>query len=123
MRQTYNRELYIGLAPLVDIFDPLIVRVEAVGGQTDDLDTALGEVRLAARDLGELGRANGREVVRMREEDCLEDISVHDLLVTPALSAYPRIADPVVELDRALRRLRLKVGRDASQTQCRRHRI
>ena len=69
---TYDRELNIGLAPLVDVLHPLVVRVKVVGGEADDLDVALGEVGLAARDLSELGCAYGREVVRVREQDRLD---------------------------------------------------
>ena len=67
---THDRELYIGLAPLVDVLHPLVVRVKVVGGEADDLDVALGEVGLAARDLGELSRAYGREVCWVAEQDC-----------------------------------------------------
>src|SRR5207248_9402506 len=59
----------------------------------DDLHVALVEVGLDLRHVAELGRAHGREVTRVREEH------------------GPGVADPVVELDRAFRGLRLEVGR------------
>ena len=56
------------------------MRVEAVGRQADDLDTAVGEVGLTARDLSELSRANRGEVIRVRKEDRLQKTSVRGLL-------------------------------------------
>ena len=77
---THNRELNIGLSPLVDVLHPLVVRVKAVGGQADDLDAAVGKVGLTARDLSELSRANRGEVIRVRKEDRLQKTSVRGLL-------------------------------------------
>ena len=66
-----------------------MVRVEAVSGQADNLDAAVGEVGLAAGNLSELGRADRGEVVGVREEDRLEPLSVRDQLWHLARSTYP----------------------------------
>jgi len=100
-----DRELNIGLrarglaAKVVDVRDPLVVGFEGIGRKADDLDTTLVKLGLLARYLAELGGADGGEVGRVGEED------------------GPRGADPLVELDRALRRLSLKVGRDAAKSE------
>src|SRR5262249_776769 len=52
--------------------------------------------------VSELGRAHRREVLRMRKQD------------------RPGIADPVVEPDRTLGRLRLEVGRGVAELYCHR---
>ncbi len=58
-----------GVAHLVDVLDPSVVRCNVVGRQSDDLDAALLEFGCLACNLTELGGANGRKVVRVREED------------------------------------------------------
>ena len=58
--------------------------VDWIDAQSDDLGVALGELRLDLRHVAELGRANGREVLGMREQD------------------RPAVADPLVEVDRSL---------------------
>ena len=66
--------------------------VERVDREADDLDVALLELGLDARHVAELRRADRREVLRVREQH------------------RPRVADPVVELDRALGRVGLEIG-------------
>lgn len=85
-RTTHDRELDIGGpslgSKLIDVHDPFVVVLEAVGGDSDDFDVARGKVFGSACNLAELGRADGREVARVREQDS------------------PRVANPLVELDR-----------------------
>ena len=74
--------------------------VERVDREADDLHAAAVEVGLDLRHVAELGRADRGEVLRVREQD------------------DPRVADPVVEADRPLCRLGLKVGRSIAELQC-----
>ena len=73
---THDGELHIrrarGLAAvLVDVLDPVVVLLQVVRGDANDLYVALLEVLRAARHLAELGRAHGREVARVGEENGL----------------------------------------------------
>ncbi len=74
---THDGEFNAGrckLAPVVvDILNPFAVLFEPVGGETDHFHIAFFEVVGTACDLTELGGADGREVARVREEDCLEN--------------------------------------------------
>lgn len=99
----HDRVLHVRRAPLVDVLDPLVVVLEAVGGDADELHVALREVRgpviqcpwsgialcfanstnLPPRDLSELGRADGGEVTRVREEDRLPRASASQSLSKP----------------------------------------
>ena len=71
-----------------------------INGETDDLDVAPVELGLNLRHVPELGRAHGREILRMREQD------------------RPRIADPVVEMDLSFRGLGLEVRSRFPNLQC-----
>src|SRR5436309_1006196 len=68
--------------------------------EAGDLDAALAELRLDRRHGAELGRADGREVLRMGEED------------------GPGVADPVVEADRSFGRLCLEIRCGVAERQC-----
>ena len=72
---------------LLDVLGPSRVIAGRVDRQPDDLHVAAVEFGLDVCHVPELRRAHGREVLRMREEHS------------------PRVADPVVEADRALGRL------------------
>src|SRR5262249_34564849 len=72
----------------LDILGPLHVIGDGIHAQPDDLAVALLELRLEPRHVTELRGADRREVLGMREQD------------------GPAVADPPVEVDRALRRLR-----------------
>src|SRR5262249_42042569 len=78
---------------LLDILRPPLVVVDRVDAESQDLGVAPVEFRLQPRHVAELGRAYGREVLRMRKQD------------------GPSTADPVVEGDGALCGLRLEVRR------------
>ena len=67
--------------------------VDRIDAQPDDLGVALVELGLQPGHVAELGRADRREVLRMREQD------------------RPAVADPLVELDRALGGLGREVRR------------
>jgi hypothetical protein len=75
------------------------VAVEGVGRQADELDAALGELGLEAGHLAELGRAHGRVVLRVREEN------------------DPVVANELMEVDGALGRVGLEVGGNAAETE------
>jgi hypothetical protein len=78
------------------------VLVDRVDREADDLDAAPVELRLDARHVAELGRADGREVLGMGEED------------------GPGVADPLVEADPALGGVRLEVRCRVAELQCHR---
>jgi hypothetical protein len=67
------------------------VVVHGVDAQADDLGVALVELALERRHVAELGGADRREVLRVREQD------------------RPAVADPLVEIDLALGRVRGEV--------------
>lgn len=52
-----------GAGDLVNILDPDVVRVHAVGTQSDELDAESSEFRLELGESAELGGANGSEVI------------------------------------------------------------
>jgi hypothetical protein len=84
---------------LLDVLGPLRVILGRVDREADDLHVALVELRLDARHVAELGRAHRREVLRVREEHA------------------PGVAEPLVKVDRALRRLGLEVRRGVADRQ------
>src|SRR5919201_4310018 len=88
-----------GALGLLDGPAPRLVVARRVDGEADDLDVLAVELGLDLRHVAELGRADGREVLRVREQN------------------RPGVTDPVVKRDRALRRLRLKVRCGVSDLQ------
>ena len=58
-----NGELEVGAIDLVDVLDPGLVGLGAVGAQTDELDAALGELGLELGEGAQLGGADGGEVI------------------------------------------------------------
>jgi hypothetical protein len=69
---TYNGELEVSLAPLVDVKDPLVVGFDSVRRQADHLDFALLEIGGTARDFRKFGGAYRSEVIGVRKKDGLE---------------------------------------------------
>jgi len=63
--------LDVSFSPLVDVLDPLVVRFDAVRRQPNDLDIALREIGLTARDFGKFGGAHRGEVIGVRKKDGL----------------------------------------------------
>ena len=76
---------------------PLLVAVDRVDREADDLHVALVELGLDLGDVAELGRADRREVLRMAEQHT------------------PGVAEPLVEVDLALRRVGGEVGGDVAE--------
>lgn len=60
---------------VIDVLNPLVMVFEAVGGDSNHLDIALGEVWGAARNLPKLSRADGGKISRMREQNSLKHIN------------------------------------------------
>ena len=56
---------------IVDVLDPVLMIFQAVRGQPDYFHISLFEFVLETRDFGEFGSADGGEVSRMGEQDCL----------------------------------------------------
>jgi len=54
---------------LLDVLDPGLVIAHGIDAEPDDLGVPLVEFGLETGHVAELGGANGREVLRMREED------------------------------------------------------
>jgi hypothetical protein len=84
---------------LLDVIGPLGVVVDRVDREPDDLDAALVELRLDFRHIAELGGANGREILRMGEQD------------------RPGVSDPIVEVDFAFRGLGFEIRGDIADVQ------
>jgi hypothetical protein len=55
----------------VDVFDPLVMFLEAIRRDTDHLNISLGEIRRTSSDLSKLRGANRSEITRVGEEDSL----------------------------------------------------
>lgn len=89
----------LGAGDLVDVLDPVTVTADGVGRQADQLDAALGELGLELGKSAELGGADRREVLRVREQD------------------DPFVSNELVEVNWAVGGLGLEVGGDAAQAQ------
>jgi hypothetical protein len=76
---------------LLDVLGPPLVVVHGVDAEAEDLGVPLLELRLQLGHVAELGRADRREVLGVREEDRVA------------------VADPLVEVDGSLGGLRLEV--------------
>src|SRR5262249_23283004 len=72
----------------------LRVVFDRIDAQSDDLRIAFVELRLHLRHVAQLGRAHGREVFRVREED------------------RPRVADPLMKANAPLRSLGFEIRSD-----------
>lgn len=90
-----------GAGDLVDIVDPSAVRLNGIGGQTNQLDAALPEFGLVFGQGGELGGADWSVIFGVREEN------------------DPLIADELVKIDVAVGRLGLEVWGDGAKAQAR----
>lgn len=91
-------ELDVSTSNLTNILDPSLVGLNGVGRETDQLDTALGELRLELGESTELSGADGGVILRVREED------------------DPVVADELVEVNVSLGGLGLEVGGGRAQT-------
>lgn len=84
-------ELQLTAGDFVNVLDPTIVGVDGVGGETDELGTTTGELRLQLGESTELSCTDRGVILWVREED------------------DPVVADELVEVDRALSGLGLEV--------------
>lgn len=86
---------------LVDVLDPALVAAQRVGREAQKLDATLGELGLQPGELAELGGADRGVVLRVREE------------------YKPLVADELMEINRTLGRISLKVRGDGAQAEAR----
>ena len=77
---------------LLDVGKPTAMAVDRIDAQADELGVAFGELRLDLGHIAELGGADRREVLGMREQD------------------RPAVADPLMEIDRSFCGLSGEVG-------------
>jgi hypothetical protein len=94
-----DREVQVAAGDLIDILDPSSMRLDGVGGQTDQLGVALGELGLQLGEGAQLGGADGRVVLRVGEED------------------NPVVANELMEVNGALGGVGLKVGGSGTQAE------
>jgi len=86
------------ISKTADILEPVHMGLEAVGGQSDDLDAALREILGPDGNFAQLSGANGCEIRGMREKE------------------GPAVPDPFVELDGTLCGFRVEVWDDGSES-------
>ena len=79
----YYGKLEVATRNLVDVLDPLLVRLDGVGGEADELCVAARKFWFELCEGTEFGGADGGAVGRVREEDC------------------PLVADELVKVDGA----------------------
>lgn len=84
---------------LIDILNPALMATACVGGQTDQLNTSFGELRLELGEGTELSGADWGEILRVREEN------------------NPAITNELMEVDGTFGSLGLEVRGDRSQTE------
>jgi hypothetical protein len=68
---SYNRELEVSFSPLVDVKNPLFMRLKTIRRQANDPDAPLLKIGGTARDLCELSGTDRGKVVRVGEKDGL----------------------------------------------------
>lgn len=94
-----NGELQGGASDLINVLDPSLVRLGAIGRQANELGVSLLKLRLQLGESTQLGGADGGEVVGVREQD------------------GPLVANEVVERDRTVGGLGLEVRGGGAQSQ------
>ena len=57
------------VSKVIDVLDPFLVRIETIGGKTDDFDATLFEFGVLASNFAEFCRADLGEMRRSREND------------------------------------------------------
>lgn len=92
-------ELEVGAGDLVDVLDPAVVGLDAVGAQTDELDTAGSELGLEFGEGTEFGGTDGGEIIGVGEED------------------GPLVTDELVEVDGTVGGLGIEVRGDGTQAE------
>jgi len=96
---TNDWEGEVAAGDLIDILDPSSVGLNGVGGETDQLDTTLGEFWLKLCEGSELGGADWGVILWVREKD------------------DPAIANELVEVDWAVGGVSLEVWSNASEAE------
>ncbi|MNN24670.1 hypothetical protein D3C81_1381110 [compost metagenome] len=92
-----DREVDLGVLGLVDVLDPLQVRLHRVHRQGDGLDAALGEFPFQLGGEAQLGGAHRGEVGRVGEQDA------------------PAVAEPFVETNATGAGILFEVGGDIAK--------
>jgi len=108
---------------LIDVLHPFLMLVKAIGRDSDDFDVALCEIFGATGDLTELRGADGGEISGMGEKNGLPDASLFEIPNKKKKESYPRVTDPVMELDGASGGLSLKVRSNISESERRHFRV
>src|SRR5215211_5653021 len=89
-----NGKVELRALSLLDVFCPAFMGISGVDAESNHFHAAFLEVRLTARDISELGGANGSEILRVREQNC------------------PAITDPFVEANRSFSCICCEIGCD-----------
>src|SRR5215217_1141235 len=93
-----DREVKLRTLSLLDVFRPPFVRIGRIDAESNHFNAALFEVRLTARDVSELGRADRSEILWVREQN------------------RPAIANPFVEANRAFSSICCEIGCDIAKS-------
>ena len=134
----YDGELDLDLVLAVrdDVSEPLFVRLDRVDRERRELHVHRDELVVLEREAADLGRAHGREVRRVREEDLRAraraaglrdergsrvcDARARCMRARGAESYRPLVLLPLVKrLHRTLRGLGLEIRHDVAETQLR----
>jgi len=94
-----NGELEVGAGNLIDVLDPAVVGLDMVGTETNELDTARGELGLELGEGAQLGGTDGGEVIGVGEED------------------GPLVTDELVEVDGTVGGLGIEVRGSRAQAE------
>lgn len=94
-----NGELEVGAGNLIDVLDPAVVGLDVVGTETNELDTARGELGLELGEGAQLGGTDGGEVIGVGEED------------------GPLVTDELVEVDGTVGGLGIEVRGSRAQAE------
>src|SRR5215472_9706868 len=84
---------------LLDVLRPSGMAIDGVYRKADDFHPALVKLGLELRHIAQFRRANGREILRVREQNA------------------PLVAEPLVEVNPALSRFRFEVRRNVVDAQ------
>ena len=96
---TNDWEFQVRTADFINVLDPFAVTVDGVGGQTDQLDAALGEFGLELGERTQFGGADWGEILRVGEEN------------------NPLVTDEFVEVDWAGGSFGLEIGGNGAEAE------
>lgn len=118
---TDNGKAEAGAGDFVNVFDPTAMALNGVGGETDELSTALSEFRLEFSKGTEfcVGILSGSSIsasssVRVHSRTCR---AYRGVVLGMAEQHYPFVANELVEVDRTIGRFGLKIGSSASEAE------